>query len=263
MSVKQKLAIATVIAGLIPAGVMAEVPVIDALQKDEKTEVSQSPASDSVNLLQRIDELEQKMRDMQGAIEVQQHLLQTMTAKQQLWFEDVNSRLSRIPSGIKQETPDGAALDAAKNADTETKAALSSLSSQDVVTPAGKNDEKQSYQSAYHLVQLRAFPEAIKAFNNFLTNYPETSYAPNVHYWLGELYLQQGRYLDAKHEFSMVIEKFPNHIKAADASLKLSYVYSNMGDANLARQQLLTVTELYPTTPSARIASERLQQSTG
>ena len=45
------------------------------------------------------------------------------------------------------------------------------------------------YRAAYELVRERKLDDAVAVFTAFLADFPFGRYAPNAHYWLGELYL--------------------------------------------------------------------------
>jgi tol-pal system protein YbgF len=127
--------------------------------------------------------------------------------------------------------------------------------------------EKNTYENAYNLVLNKRYPEAVTALKDFLTQYPKGQYAPNAHYWLGEVYTLQARstknsdLLDkASTEFLAITTNFPNHQKAMDALLKLGIIEGDKGNKELAREYLTNVKERYPGTSVARIASTHLQR---
>lgn len=127
--------------------------------------------------------------------------------------------------------------------------------------------EKNMYENAYNLVLNKRYSEAVPALQAFLTQYPQGQYAPNGHYWLGEVYSIQGRanknaelLNKASVEFMAITTQFPNHQKAMDALLKLGILESDKGNPEAARQYLTHVKERYPGTSVARIASTHLQR---
>ncbi len=127
--------------------------------------------------------------------------------------------------------------------------------------------EKNTYENAYNLVLNKRYPEAVAALKDFLNQYPKGQYAPNAHYWLGEVYTLQARasknpeLLDkASTEFLAITTNFPNHQKAMDALLKLGIIEGDKGNKESAKQYLSTVKERYPGTSVARIAGTHLQK---
>lgn len=127
--------------------------------------------------------------------------------------------------------------------------------------------EKNMYENAYNLVLNKRYAEAVPALQAFLTQYPQGQYAPNGHYWLGEVYSLQGRanknaelLNKASVEFMAITTQFPNHQKAMEALLKLGILENDKGNTEAARQYLTHVKERYPGTSVARIASTQLQR---
>lgn len=127
--------------------------------------------------------------------------------------------------------------------------------------------EKSMYENAYNLVLNKRYSEAVPALQAFLAQYPQGQYAPNGHYWLGEVYSVQGRtnknselLNKASVEFMAITTQFPNHQKAMDALLKLGLLENDKGNTEAARQYLTHVKERYPGTSVARIASTHLQR---
>ena len=69
--------------------------------------------------------------------------------------------------------------------------------------------EGEAYRAAYALVRGQQFDQAVQAFNQFLQNYPDGRYAPNAHYWLGELYLVvQPQQLESSRQAFMLLVTF-------------------------------------------------------
>jgi len=128
--------------------------------------------------------------------------------------------------------------------------------------------EQEAYQAAYSLVKTKRYPEAVSAFQDYLDRFPKGEHAGHAHYWLGEVYRVQGQNdkanvaaLDkASAEFSSITTHFPNHPKAADATLKLGLIEFDKGNEAAAIQYFTDVKNRYPGTAAARIADTRLQQ---
>lgn len=127
--------------------------------------------------------------------------------------------------------------------------------------------EKNTYENAYNLVLNKRYSEAVTALKDFLKQYPKGQYAPNAHYWLGEVYSLQARSTKnpdllnkASTEFLAITTHFPNHQKAMDALLKLGIIEEDKGNKELAKEYLTNVKERYPGTSVARIASTHLQR---
>src|SRR5690606_40159723 len=61
--------------------------------------------------------------------------------------------------------------------------------------------------------------------NAFLRQYPNSRYAGNAQYWLGEVSLVQGRLEEAGQAFAKVSHAYPKHNKVPDSLYKLAPCY--------------------------------------
>ena len=115
--------------------------------------------------------------------------------------------------------------------------------------------ESGAYQSAYSLVRGQKFDQAVDAFNQFLRNYPDGKYAPNAHYWLGELYLvvQPPDLESSRQSFVLLLDEYPDNSKAPDAMYKLGKVYYLKGNREKAREYMDRVIRDYGSSNSSAV----------
>ncbi|MCO6705058.1 tetratricopeptide repeat protein, partial [Streptomyces sp. CHB9.2] len=78
---------------------------------------------------------------------------------------------------------------AANNAPTPPASAGAPAASSEPGDPA---KEKLYYDAAFDLIKAKDFDKASQAFNAFLRKYPNSQYAGNAQYWLGEVNLAKG-----------------------------------------------------------------------
>lgn len=88
------------------------------------------------------------------------------------------------------------------------------------------------YERAFSLLRLKNYPEAEKAFSDFLNRYPDDNLASNARYWLGETYYVRADYERAARIFAEVYQKFPKSPKGPDSLLKLGMSLAGMGKKN-------------------------------
>jgi tol-pal system protein YbgF len=100
--------------------------------------------------------------------------------------------------------------------------------------------EADAYRAAYSEVRSQQFSDAVVAFRQFLKDYPDGRYAPNAHYWLGELYMViTPQDLEAaRQSFALLLEQYPDNSKIPDTLYKLGRVYFQKGNPNKAREYL-------------------------
>ena len=98
------------------------------------------------------------------------------------------------------------------------------------------------------------------AFITFLQNYPQSSYAVNAQYWIGESSYITRQFEKAVKDFHAVLDKYPTSNKAADAMLKIGYIHYEMRDYEAATFHLHNLQKYYPKTTAARLAEKRLDR---
>jgi tol-pal system protein YbgF len=126
--------------------------------------------------------------------------------------------------------------------------------------PGDPANEKGSYQEAFTLLKAGNYDESIVGFKTFLAQDPNSTYADNAQYWLGEAYYVKAQYETAINEYSVLIQNYPESKKLTHAMLKIGYSYDELGMIDPARASLQDLIKRYPGTTAARLAEERLQR---
>lgn len=202
----------------------------------------------NVDTLNRIQELNQEVLELRGLVEEQAHLIETLKKSQQALYNDLDHRL--------------------KAAD-QTQAKTRSVPTPPVVAaPSTKMSEKDLYHVAYQHIEDKQFEKAATALQDLLWQYPEGDYAPNAHYWLGEVYLiswhenkQDTLALEkATNAFKTVAKRYAKHHKANDSTLKLGLIEIEQGHWQAAKDYLTQIKQQFPNSSNARIAESKLQR---
>jgi tol-pal system protein YbgF len=114
------------------------------------------------------------------------------------------------------------------------------------------------YVKAFGLYSSNTFPAAITAFETFLKNNPQSDYAANALYWIGECHYSLSDLPKAKEVFFKVAGNYPGSSKAPDAMLKLGYTLAAMKEKDKARAIFESLIKSYPSSQAATKARERL-----
>ena len=126
-------------------------------------------------------------------------------------------------------------------------------------TPKGKDaGPPAEYVKAFGLYSANNFAGAITAFEAFLKNNPQSDYAANALYWIGECHYTLSDLPKAKDIFFKVAGNYPNSSKAPDALLKLGYTLAAMKERDKAHAIFESLIKSYPSSPAATKARERL-----
>lgn len=168
-------------------------------------------------LFYQLQLLQQEVMELRGQVEEQAYQIRQLKEQSLERYLDLDRRLSE-------------GVTAAPTTDGDTATTRQ--------PPQELPGEADAYRAAYSLVRSQQFSDAVSAFRQFLVDYPAGRYAPNAHYWLGELYLVQVPPDDeaARREFSLLLEDFPDNGKVPDALYKLGRIYFDRDDRDRARE---------------------------
>ena len=125
--------------------------------------------------------------------------------------------------------------------------------------PAADNEQKE-YEQSLQAFKNGDYDGARKRFADFLQRHPESKFASNAQYWLGECYYGVKDYAQAIEAFDRVGRSYPDSPKAPAALLKKGFAYSALNDRGRASSTLKHVVEAYPRSPEAIKAKEKLAQ---
>lgn len=114
------------------------------------------------------------------------------------------------------------------------------------------------YLKAFGLYSANNFTAAIGGFESFLKENPQSDYAANALYWIGECYYTLSDLPRAKEAFLKVTESYPKSTKAPDALLKLGYTLAALKEKEQAAGIFERIITSYPSSPAAVKARERL-----
>ena len=219
------------------------------------TESAQAPitGTDQGSLILRVQQLEADVRRLNGLLEEATQALSRLESQSLERYVELDRRLS---AGAQ---PDGAET-APEGPVATTEGETARGPTRQVSAQAG---EEAAYQAAYALVREREFDAAVAAFMTFLSDFPFGRYAPNAHYWLGELYLV----LDppdpelARQNFKLLLDQYPEDPKVPDALYKLGRVQFIKGNRQRAQEYLDEVIREYPSHAAAQLARQFLLEN--
>lgn len=184
-------------------------------------------------------------------IEQQEYELESMKQRQRNLYLDMDRRINNAEAGGRN---------GAKAAAPVPPPNTSSGKIAVPVVVAGDKDGQEAYSKAFALLKEGQYEQSITLFEAFKTNYPDSKYADNAQYWLGEANYVSRDYKKALTEFQQLIAQYPESSKNSGARLKIGYVYFELKNWSAATEALQQVISLYPDTTVAKKANERLQR---
>jgi tol-pal system protein YbgF len=245
---KRTLAISLL--GLYGAAVIAApAPVTDVTSSSSEQRITElerkfSTRTDAQHRQQeQLDVMQTEVNELRGAIEVQNFQLEKILERQRELYLEIDKRIEAVNT-----QPSTIPATAVNTLSTPVEAPLSA-------------NENEAYDKAVNLIlKDRLYDQAIPEFQTFLQNFPNSSYVPNAHYWLGQLLFNKQDWAGAGEQFQLLITHYPDSSKRADATLKLGI--TEMERANVARAKQLweQVVADFPDSSSAKLANKRLKE---
>jgi tol-pal system protein YbgF len=190
--------------------------------------------ADKSAVLDMLNQHEQDMQEiarLRGQVETLANALANVQKGQKDFYADLDARIKKLEP--QQATIDGRAAE---------------------VLPS----EKQSYDAAFEQFKSGDYKAAIGALQDFVKRYPQSAYAANAQYWLGNAYYAQRDYKNAISAQELVVSNYGDSPKAPDAMLNIATSYIELSDDKSARKALQQLVKQYPESSAAQTAKDRL-----
>ncbi|WLI28418.1 tol-pal system protein YbgF [Pseudomonas rhodesiae] len=260
-----------------PLAVWAAVPVEDSNSGYNNSGSSYPPAGYGTNgayaggaatsapsaqgeLFNQLQRMQDQLAQQQGAIEVLQNQVNQLKQEGLERYQDLDRRIGAgvTPAATPDNSSAGGALSAAAGGAAAGAAASQAPAASS--EPGDPAKEKLYYDAAFDLIKAKDFDKASQAFTAFLRKYPNSQYAGNAQYWLGEVNLAKGDLQGAGQAFAKVSQLYPKHAKVPDSLYKLADVERRLGHTDKVKGILQQVVAQYPGTSAAQLAQRDLQR---
>ncbi|MBX9712775.1 MAG: tol-pal system protein YbgF [Pseudomonadaceae bacterium] len=255
----------------LPVAALAEVPVVDSNAAYGSSGYppagygtsgayagggATAPASAQSQLFMQLQQMQEELSQLRGMVEEQQNEIQRLKQEGLERYQSLDQRLSGGATGAPatQNSPAAGAINASGT--PATQPATAAVSNQ----PGDPAKEKLYYDASFELIKAKDFDKASQAFEAFLRKYPNSQYAGNAQYWLGEVNLTQGRLQAAGQAFAKVSQNYPSHTKVPDSLYKLADVEQRLGNNDKAKGILQQVIAQFPSSSAAQLAQRDLKR---
>ena len=165
-------------------------------------------------LYEKIERLEEEIRELRNLLEENSILVDRSLELQQQRYLDLDGRILELSNLSSEPAP-------------------SIESDQEIVSIS---EERDLFKSALTLFEESRFAEALELFSNIIISFPEGSFTPDAYFWSGELYLAQEMYEDAKLSFQSVVDQFPEHTRTPDSLFKLGEIFRFEGELRTSEE---------------------------
>ena len=145
---------------------------------------------------QAMQSLREEVSALREQLEQQGYELESMKQRQRNLYLDMDRRINNAEAGSRN-TVTFAAPVPPPNASANNTAAPAAV--------AGDVDGQDAYSKAFALLKEGQYKQSIVAFEKFKASYPNSKYADNAQYWLGEASYVSRDYKKALTEFQQLI----------------------------------------------------------
>ena len=226
------------------------VGLLGSLALPGRAEAQVADSTLTLELLQRIEQLELEVRHIRGELELYRYQVEGLQR------ERAAPAPTMAPSTVEQPAAfDSPAPVPPPSATVPAPDQTPPIPMSTVATGADQAD----FDTALGELREGRYPEAIANFQRFLNAYPDSRLAGDAQYGLGESYYVSRDYEAAKEAFINLGLRYPQSERLPDALLKLGYIYGELGDVNRAREVLQKLVQVYPDSQAADLAEQRLQ----
>ena len=206
----------------------------------------------TLEMLQRIEQLEAEVRYLRGELELQRHQLELRQPERSTAIP------TPAPVGVNQPPPSG--YSPPVPVAPPVVAAPPPVQAPPVqAPPSAGGTEQAEFDAALGELREGRYPQAITDLQRFMSAWPSSSRVGDAQYWLGESYYLSRNYDAAREAFINLGLRYPQNARLPDALLKLGYIYGEQGDTARAREVLQKLVQVYPNSPAAGLAGRRLQ----
>ena len=129
----------------------------------------------------------------------------------------------------------------------------------DLGIPAGERVKpSQAFHFAYQDYLKGYYGLALSAFQQFITDFPESSMIPKAYYYLGECYEQQGNLKEVERALTTILKSHRTSRQVPAALYKLGNLMAKAGNFYKARTYWGKLIKDFRGSPEAKLASSQI-----
>ena len=211
------------------------------------------PTNLNWQIMQKNQQLENDIRALRGKIEEQDNEIEKLKHELTNRYTDLDQRLELLQQKVDPEsaTPeeDNQQGTSPSTVNTSTPVAAKAIntspaavSTQANTQPSPADLDKAAYTVALDAYKQGGAKKAIAPMKNFIKNNPNSVYISNAYFWLAEfnLAIEPTNYTEAKKNYNIVINQYPNSAKASLALYQLHNIAKDVDRNTILANQLKT-----------------------
>jgi tol-pal system protein YbgF len=230
---------------------------LNEIQRQVLLAQQQAPSKQEVTSLEeRVSERMEMLLRSEADMQVRLSELSTQIEQLQAQLENTTQRLDQVSQAIATTNQE---LRAIRTAPPPAPVGDAPPPPAVIIT----SDPESLYQTAYNDYLRGSYDAAIREFEEYLANFPDTELADNAVYWIGESFYRQRKFRQAIEQFNTVLDRYPRSDKVPSAALKKGYAHLELGERSQGVAQLQYVVRQFPGGDEANLARQRLQELGG
>ncbi|NNH01175.1 YbgF trimerization domain-containing protein [Acinetobacter sp. ANC 5414] len=214
------------------------------------------PTNLNWQIMQKNQQLENDVRALRGKIEEQDNEIEKLKHELTNRYTDLDQRLELLQQKVDPEsvTPEednqqdtspstvNTPTPVTAKATNTLPAAVSTQATTASTQPSPADLDKAAYTVALDAYKQGGAKKAIAPMKNFIKNNPNSVYISNAYFWLAEfnLAIEPTNYTEAKKNYNIVINQYPNSAKAARALYQLHSIAKDVDRNTIQANQLKT-----------------------
>ncbi|MDR0822392.1 MAG: tol-pal system protein YbgF [Endomicrobium sp.] len=123
----------------------------------------------------------------------------------------------------------------------------------------GASSPVSSYQEAYTDFSAKKYDLAYDEFKVFLAKNPQSSFAANAQFYMGECFFIKKQWQQAADEYIKVDKNYSKSDVAVQSLLKLGLSYEYLGRKKEATAVFASIVKKFPQSPEALTAKEKIK----
>lgn len=226
---------------------------------DSGVSTNNAPTNLNWQLIQKNQQLEEEIRTLRGKLEEQDNEIEQLKHELTNRYTDLDQRLELLQQKVDPESttpeednqqdtsPSNTSNSIAPVAPNPTTAPQAPTT---VSTQSSSSDlDKAAYTVALDAYKQGGAKKAIAPMKNFIKNNPNSIYIGNAYFWLAEfnLAIEPTNYAEAKKNYNIVVNQYPNSAKASRAVYQLYNIAKDVDhNPTLANQLKAKLLKNYP-----------------
>jgi len=190
-----------------------------------------------------VEDLRSELRTLQGSLDVLRHEMEETGKKDEKIRGDMDQRLAELE----------------RRTNVPPSASMSAPTARPGIEASADDDLARYNQILKLVLEKKDYDTAIVQFDQFLRDFPQSTFSANAQYWKAEGYFAKGDFARSITEFQKVVDQYPKSDKVCDARLKQGFAFIERGDKANAKLFLQETSKRCANSTAATKADERLR----